>query len=438
MDLNIIRSYMNETSDDTVNQGNYGFKNMSDVEYDYMGSEGDEDFSKYLLDRMKQLESRNSKLKEQCDQIESEKKNVESQKVKYEREVRKLRSEINRLKTVPLIVANIIDVIDSNKVLIRSSSGPQFMVGVSQYIDESKLVAGVRVALNQQTLSIVDVLPSTEEPEVSAMEVLESQDISYEDIGGLDNQIQDIIECVELPLIKPESFERVGVEPPKGVLLHGPPGTGKTMMAKAVAHRTDATFIRVVGSELVQKYIGEGSRLVREVFDMARKKAPSIIFIDELDAIAAARLSDTNGADREVQRTLMQLLAEMDGFENRGDIRIIAATNRVDILDPAIIRPGRFDRMVEVPMPDKESRSLILKIHSRELTLARDVDFDKLAALTENTSGADLHALTTEAGMFAVRNDRDSVTMADFMDAIDKVLKPRQPQDNEHPGSMFV
>ncbi|KXS45857.1 MULTISPECIES: proteasome-activating nucleotidase [Methanohalophilus] len=429
---------MNETSDDTVNQGNYGFKNMSDVEYDYMGSEGDEDFSKYLLDRMKQLESRNSKLKEQCDQIESEKKNVESQKVKYEREVRKLRSEINRLKTVPLIVANIIDVIDSNKVLIRSSSGPQFMVGVSQYIDESKLVAGVRVALNQQTLSIVDVLPSTEEPEVSAMEVLESQDISYEDIGGLDNQIQDIIECVELPLIKPESFERVGVEPPKGVLLHGPPGTGKTMMAKAVAHRTDATFIRVVGSELVQKYIGEGSRLVREVFDMARKKAPSIIFIDELDAIAAARLSDTNGADREVQRTLMQLLAEMDGFENRGDIRIIAATNRVDILDPAIIRPGRFDRMVEVPMPDKESRSLILKIHSRELTLARDVDFDKLAALTENTSGADLHALTTEAGMFAVRNDRDSVTMADFMDAIDKVLKPRQPQDNEHPGSMFV
>ncbi|ODV50409.1 proteasome-activating nucleotidase [Methanohalophilus euhalobius] len=429
---------MNETSDDTVNQGNYGFKNMSDVEYDYMGSEGDEDFSKYLLDRMKQLESRNSKLKEQCDQIESEKKNVESQKVKYEREVRKLRSEINRLKTVPLIVANIIDVIDSNKVLIRSSSGPQFMVGVSQYIDESKLVAGVRVALNQQTLSIVDVLPSTEEPEVSAMEVLESQDISYEDIGGLDNQIQDIIECVELPLIKPESFERVGVEPPKGVLLHGPPGTGKTMMAKAVAHRTDATFIRVVGSELVQKYIGEGSRLVREVFDMARKKAPSIIFIDELDAIAAARLSDTNGADREVQRTLMQLLAEMDGFENRGDIRIIAATNRVDILDPAIIRPGRFDRMVEVPMPDKEARSLILKIHSRGLSLARDVDFDKLATLTENTSGADLHALTTEAGMFAVRNDRDSVAMADFMDAIDKVLKPRQPQVNEHPGSMFV
>ncbi|WP_462272719.1 proteasome-activating nucleotidase [Methanohalophilus sp.] len=429
---------MNETSDDTVNQGNYGFKNMSDAEYDYMGSEGDEDFSKYLLDRMKQLESRNSKLKEQCDQIESEKKNVESQKVKYEREVRKLRSEINKLKTVPLIVANIIDVIDSNKVLIRSSSGPQFMVGVSQYIDESKLVAGVRVALNQQTLSIVDVLPSTEEPEVSAMEVLESRDISYEDIGGLDNQIQDIIECVELPLIKPESFERVGVQPPKGVLLHGPPGTGKTMMAKAVAHRTDATFIRVVGSELVQKYIGEGSRLVREVFDMARKKAPSIIFIDELDAIAATRLSDTNGADREVQRTLMQLLAEMDGFENRGDIRIIAATNRVDILDPAIIRPGRFDRMVEVPMPDKEARSLILKIHSRGLSLAQDVDFDKLAALTENTSGADLHALTTEAGMFAVRNDRDSVAMADFMDAIEKVLGARQSQVNEHQSSMFI
>jgi proteasome regulatory subunit len=307
---------------------------------------------------------------------------------------------------------------------------------VSQYIDDSQLVAGAKVALNQQTLAIVDIRPSSDEPDVGALEVQDTPDISYEDIGGLEFQIQELVECVELPLTRPESFEKIGISPPKGVLLYGPPGTGKTLLAKAVAHKTDATFIRIVGSELVQKYIGEGSKLVKEVFEMARRKAPSIIFIDELDAIAAIRLNDTNGADREVQRTLMQLLAEMDGFGARGEVRIIGATNRPDTLDPAIVRPGRFDRTVEVPLPDENSRKTILFIHTKGMSISENVDFDKLASLSKGLSGADLRAITMEAGMLAVREDRDTVTMKDFLYALDKITKSGESGD-EHPLFMF-
>ncbi|SFM44796.1 proteasome-activating nucleotidase [Methanolobus profundi] len=428
---------MSETSDEFEHR-RYDFTSVNKADYDYVGSDSEEDFSKYLLDRMRQLESRNNLLKEQCDQIESEKRFVESQKLKYEREVRRLQAEIDRLKTVPLVVATIMDVISEEKVLVRSSTGPQFMVNVSQYLNEDSLVPGVKVALNQQTLAIVEVIPTTEDPDVSAMEVLESQDVNYEDIGGLEPQIQELIESVELPLTKPESFERIGITPPKGVLLYGEPGTGKTMLAKAVAHRTDATFIRVVGSELIQKYIGDGAKLVREMFDMARKKSPSIVFIDELDAIASRRLNDTNGADREVQRTLMQLLAEMDGFDNRGDIRIIAATNRLDVLDPAILRPGRFDRIVNVPMPDAEARENIFRIHTRFMSVADDIDYKKLAKLTESASGADLNAIAMEAGMLAVRFDKDSVSMAEFLESVQKVMSKTENKKEVLPEGMFI
>ncbi|WP_321420275.1 proteasome-activating nucleotidase [uncultured Methanomethylovorans sp.] len=392
--------------------------------YEYAGSESDDDFSKYLLDRMKQLESRNTLLKEQCDQMESEKRYVESQKLKFEREVRRMQAEIDRLKTAPLVVATVIDVIGNDKVLVKSSTGPQFLVGVSQFIDDEALLPGATVALNQQTLAVVDVIPFTEEPMVNAMEVVDPQDVDYDHIGGLDEQVQEIVESVELPLTKPEAFAKIGISPPKGVLLYGEPGTGKTLLAKAVANRTEATFIRVVGSELIQKYIGDGAKLVREIFAMARKKAPSIIFIDELDAIASRRLNDTNGADREVQRTLMQLLAEMDGFDNRGEVRIIAATNRLDVLDPAILRPGRFDRIVNVPMPDASARELILKIHTREMRIAKDIDFKKLATLAEGVSGADLSAIAMEAGMLAVREDKEQVEMEHFLKSVKKVMSP--------------
>jgi proteasome regulatory subunit len=429
---------MSETSDSDFEHSRYDFTSVNKADYDYVGSDNEEDFSKYLLDRMRQLESRNNLLKEQCDQIESEKRFVESQKLKYEREVRRLQAEVDRLKTVPLVVATIMDVISEEKVLVRSSTGPQFMVNVSQYLSEESLVPGAKVALNQQTLAIVEVIPTSEDPAVSAMEVIESQDVDYEDIGGLDSQIQELIESVELPLTKPESFERIGITPPKGVLLYGEPGTGKTLLAKAVAHRTDATYIRVVGSELIQKYIGDGSKLVRELFEMARNKSPSIIFIDELDAIASRRLNDTNGADREVQRTLMQLLAEMDGFDNRGDVRIIAATNRLDVLDPAILRPGRFDRIVNVPMPDEEARANIFRIHTRFMSVADNLDYRKLAKLTESASGADLNAIAMEAGMLAVRFDKETITMEDFLESVQKVMSKKETEKEALPEGMFI
>ena len=427
---------MSETTYREEKSNSYDMTNVG-TDYD-LGVDSDEEFSKYMLDRMKQLEARNNFLREQCDQIKSEKRFVENQKLKYEREIRKMQSEIERLKTAPLIIGTILDVVGNDKVLIRSTTGPQFMVNVSQYIEDDALVVGAKVALNQHTLAVVDIIPPTEEPMVSAMEIIESPDIDYNRIGGLDAQIQELVESVELPLKKPETFERIGITPPKGVLLHGPPGSGKTLLAKAVANRTDATFIRVVGSELVQKYIGDGAKLVRDIFEMARKKAPSIIFIDELDAIATIRLNDTSGADREVQRTLMQLLSEMDGFDSRGDVRIIAATNRPDALDPAILRPGRFDRVVEVPMPDIEAREHIIKIHIENMTISNDIDFGKLAKLTDGSSGADLKAIATEAGMLAVRADKESVDMYDFLDAIEKVSKSVQPSTGTQPEAMFV
>lgn len=399
------------------------------------------DLTESVQDRMRQLESRNSFLEEQCSQIESEKRYLENQKIKYEREIRKLQSELDRMKTSPLIIGTVMDVIKNDRIIVRSSNGPQFLVNVSQYIDEKKLLPGAKVALNQHTLAIAEVIPSTEEPFVAAMEVIESIEVDYDQIGGLDEQILELQEAVELPLIEPERFARIGIEPPKGVLLYGLPGTGKTLLAKAVAHRTNATFIRVVGSELVQKYIGDGSKLVREIFEMARKKAPSIIFIDELDSIAARRLNETTGADREVQRTLMQLLAEMDGFDKRKDIRIIAATNRPDVLDPAILRPGRFDRLVHVPMPGIEARRKIMEIHCEKMTLAGDIDFRKLSKITEGMSGADLKAIATEAGMFAVRKDKEFVEMEDFLEAAGKVSMAADTQKimpGSLPETMFV
>ena len=398
---------------------------------------GNNDFSRYLMDRIKTLEERNNVLKEQANKIELEKRFTESQSLKYERELRQLRSELDRLKMPPLVVGTVVDVLDNGKVIIRSSTGPQFVVGASQFINGSELIPGAAVSLNYQTLAVVGILPSSRDPLVHGMEVIESPSVSYSDIGGLDEQIRELRETVELPLTKPEVFERIGIEPPKGVLLYGPPGTGKTLLAKAVASQTKATFIRIVGSELVQKYIGEGARLVRDLFKMAKEKSPSIIFIDELDSIGARRLDTATSGDREVQRTLMQLLSEMDGFNPRGNVRIIAATNRPDILDIALLRPGRFDRFISIPMPSKEVRAIILRIHSRRMTLSGDVDFDELASLTESANGSDLKAIAMEAGMFAVREERHSIGMDDFRNAIKKLLIATT-KPNLHSEGMFA
>jgi len=391
-----------------------------------------------MMERIGNLESRNLELREQLRQVEADKRYIETQKIRYEREVRKLKSESEQLRSPPLIIGTITDVVDPARVIVRSSAGPRFLVRSSPSVNADDLKPGVRCTLNQQSLAIVELLPASFDAQVYGMELVDSPQETYADIGGLEQQITEIREAVELPLKKPELFEKIGIEPPKGVLLHGPPGTGKTLLAKAVAHETNAHFMRVVGSELVQKYIGEGARLVRELFDLARKKGPTIVFIDEIDAVGASRTEANTSGDREVQRTLMQLLAGMDGFENRGDVKIIGATNRIDILDRALLRPGRFDRIIEIPLPTEAGRLSILKVHCRALTLDEKVDLPAVARMTEGKNGADLRAICMEAGMFAIRKERAAITQDDFIAAIAKIGLDfnRGPVDVE--GAMFA
>jgi proteasome regulatory subunit len=379
------------------------------------------DLEEQMNKRVLDLEARNIELREQLRQTDADRRYIETQKIRFEREVRKLKSESEQLRSPPLIIGTITDVIDANRVIVRSSAGPRFLVRSSPNITAEELKPGVRCTLNQQSLAIVELLPTSFDAQVYGMELVDSPQETYADIGGLEAQINEIKEAVELPLKRPDLFLRIGIDPPKGVLLYGPPGTGKTLLAKAVAHETNANFMRVVGSELVQKYIGEGARLVRELFDLAKKKAPTIIFIDEIDAVGASRTEANTSGDREVQRTLMQLLAGMDGFENRGDVKIIGATNRIDILDRALLRPGRFDRIIEIPLPEVKGRLSILKVHTRALTMDESVDLDEIAAFTDGKNGADLKAICMEAGMFAIRKERTSITQQDFMSAIEKV-----------------
>lgn len=386
-----------------------------------------EDASKEeLIEAIESLEEENSKkveeLTKKLREIEGEhlKANVDNRKL--EGKIRELKGEINSFKKNPLILATITEVFDDRQVGIKGNVGHEFLVNYPGSIDRDLLEPGARVSLNQNTLTVVNVFPAKKDKNVAAMEIDEKPDITYDDIGGLDTQITEVKETVELPIKKPEIFEEIGIDPPKGILLYGPPGTGKTLLAKAVAHETNATFIKIVASEFVNKYLGEGSRIVRDVFDLAKEKTPAIIFIDEIDAIGTKRMGETQGADREVQRTLMQLLAELDGFDSRGDIGIIGATNRPDILDEALLRPGRFDRTIEVPNPSKEGREIILKIHTAKMKIDEDIDFDNISEITAGFSGADLKAVCTEAGMFAIRNERKKVISKDFMDAIDKII----------------
>ena len=379
------------------------------------------DLEEQMNKRVLDFEARNLELREQLRQTDADRRYIETQKIRFEREVRKLKSESEQLRSPPLIIGTITDVIDANRVIVRSSAGPRFLVRSSQNITAEELKPGVRCTLNQQSLAIVELLPTSFDAQVYGMELVDSPQETYADIGGLEDQIIEIKEAVELPLKRPDLFLRIGIDPPKGVLLYGPPGTGKTLLAKAVAHETNANFMRVVGSELVQKYIGEGARLVRELFDLAKKKAPTIIFIDEIDAVGASRTEANTSGDREVQRTLMQLLAGMDGFENRGDVKIIGATNRIDILDRALLRPGRFDRIIEIPLPGVQGRLSIMKVHTRALTMDESVDLDEIAAFTDGKNGADLKAICMEAGMFAIRKERTSITQQDFLSAIEKV-----------------
>jgi len=364
--------------------------------------------------------------------LEKRLRNIETERQLLTEEIRRLnqniislRNELERIKEPPLMTGTLTDILDDHKTraIVNTSSNLNYVVSLSSMLNKEDLTPGANICLNQQTFAVVDILQPSKDPFVMSMEVLDAvPDISYKDIGGLEEQLLEVRETVEYALTKQHLFKKIGIEPPKGVLLHGPPGTGKTLIAKAIAHETNATFIRVIGSELVEKFIGEGARHVREIFQLAREKAPTILFIDELDAVAAERMDDATSGDREVQRTLMQLMAELDGFDNRGDVKIIGATNRADILDKALLRPGRFDRIIEFPLPDKQSREAIFKIYMKNLTLESNVNLKNIIELTEGATGADIKSICTEAGMFAIRNDEEIIKEDYFLKAIEKVM----------------
>ncbi len=365
-----------------------------------------------LRDHYVDLARINDQLEERIDEA------TDRREVLYER-VDTLERENSALKTASLYVATVEEFIDDGALIKQHGTNQEVLTDLDPSL-ETDLEAGDRVAVND-SFGVETALDVETDARAQAMTVDRSPDVSYSDIGGIDEQIGEVREAVEVPLSSPERFAEVGIDPPGGVLLHGPPGTGKTMLAKAVANETDATFIKMAGSELVQKFIGEGARLVRDLFELAREHEPAIVFIDEIDAIAATRTESKTSGDAEVQRTMMQLLSEMDGFDERGEVRIIAATNRFDMLDRAILRPGRFDRLIEVPEPDQDGRKRIVEIHSAAMNVDESVDFEALAEETEGFSGAELASLCTEAGMFAVRDDRTEVRMADFEDALQKV-----------------
>jgi proteasome regulatory subunit len=403
---------------------------MSEYNADRENSErttkyGDTDL--YL--RFKELEKR-IKL------LEAERASLLIEREQYIRDLEYMRRELEQARSSPLVEASVVEVLDDGRVIVHSSNGPNLIVYVSQNIDLRLLRPGTRVALNQRGSAVIEVLPKSQDIYVKAMEIIERPKVRFQDVGGLKKQIELIKEIIILPLTRPDLFKQVGIDPPKGVLLSGPPGTGKTLLAKAVAGETNATFISTVGSELVQKFIGEGARIVRELFDLAREKAPSIIFIDEIDAIGAKRVDVGTSGEREVQRTFMQLISEMDGFDPLDNVKVLAATNRIDILDPALLRPGRFDRIIRIEYPALDERVEIFKVHTKKVNLDGSVDLNKLAAETEGTTGAEIRHIVVEAGLSAIRRGSTIITQEDFEQAIRSVINRGADKANAY--SVFV
>jgi len=385
---------------------------------------------------LEELREQYALLSEDAKQLMTEKMYLENELSQLKQRITRLDEEIRSLRTPPYIIGNVQDVV-GEKVVVRSSNGTIFLVSKNPRIDSSKILPGARVSMNQDTLAVIDILDEAFDPLVSGAEIIEKPDIKYSDLGGLDEQIKEVREAIELSLEKPEEFEKFGIQPPKGVLLTGPPGTGKTMLAKAVASQTNATFLGLVGSELAQKYIGEGGRMVRELFALARKKSPCIIFIDEIDAIGSKRLDSSTSGDREVQRTLMQLLSELDGFDSLENVKVIAATNRPELLDKALLRPGRFDRIVEIPLPNIEGRESIFNVHARKMPLDKNVDFGKLSIITEGYSGAEIKAVTIDVGMKAISDGVTKCKMSHFKEAISSIDSKRKGAKNNEPDRLY-
>ncbi|CCF48246.1 hypothetical protein NDA11_005366 [Ustilago hordei] len=338
----------------------------------------------------------------------------------------KSEDDIKALQSVGQIIGEVLKQLDEERYIVKASSGPRYVVGIRASVPKHKLKQGVRVSLDMTTLTIMRILPREVDPLVYNMSMEDPGAASFAGIGGLGDQIRELREVIELPLLNPELFIRVGIKPPKGVLLYGPPGTGKTLLARAVASTLETNFLKVVSSAIVDKYIGESARLIREMFGYAKEHEPCIIFMDEIDAIGGRRFSEGTSADREIQRTLMELLNQMDGFDYLGKTKIIMATNRPDTLDPALMRPGRIDRKIEIPLPNEQSRLEILKIHTKPVAKKEELDYEAIVKLSDGFNGADLRNVATEAGMFAIRDDRDYCVQEDFMKAVRKLHEAKK------------
>lgn len=364
-----------------------------------------------------------SRLEATIKDAQHNKKRLEAQRNELNGKVKLLREELHMLLEPASNCGEVVKIMGKTKVLVKVGQEGKYVVDIDKDIKIEDCKPNARIALRSDSYVLHMILPSKVDPLVQLMKVEKTPDSTYEMVGGVEKQVKEIKEVIELPIKHPEIFEALGIAQPKGVLLYGPPGTGKTLLARAVAHHTQCCFIRVSGGELVQKYIGEGSRMVRELFVMAREHAPTIIFMDEIDSIGSSRVEGEQGGDSEVQRTMLELLNQLDGFESAQNIKVIMATNRIDILDDALLRPGRIDRKVEFPHPNEEARTEILKIHSRKMNLMRGIDLKKIATQMQGASGAESKAVCTEAGMFALRERRQHVTGEDFLMAVAKVMK---------------
>ncbi|KAI9146350.1 26S protease regulatory subunit 6B, partial [Paraphysoderma sedebokerense] len=360
-----------------------------------------------LYTKLKKLQRHLEFLELQEEYIKDEQKNLK-------RELLRAQEEVKRIQSVPLVIGQFLEPIDQTTGIVGSTTGSNYVVRILSTIDRELLKPSSSVALHRHSNALVDVLPPEADSSIQMLQAHEKPDISYSDVGGLDIQKQEIREAVELPLTHFDLYRQIGIDPPRGVLLYGPPGTGKTMLVKAVAHHTTASFIRVVGSEFVQKYLGEGPRMVRDVFRMARENSPSIIFIDEIDAIATKRFDAQTGADREVQRILIELLTQMDGFDQAANVKVIMATNRADTLDPALLRPGRLDRKIEFPMPDRRQKRLVFQTVTAKMNLSEEVDLEDFVSRPDKLSGAEIAAICQEAGMHAVRKNRYVILSKDI------------------------
>ncbi|KAK2630094.1 hypothetical protein QTJ16_000914 [Diplocarpon rosae] len=335
------------------------------------------------------------------------------------------RDKVDDMRGSPMGVGTLEEMIDDDHAIVSSTTGPEYYVSIMSFVDKDLLEPGASVLLHHKSVAIVGVLTDDADPLVTVMKLDKAPTESYADIGGLESQIQEVRESVELPLLHPELYEEMGIKPPKGVILYGAPGTGKTMLAKAVANQTSATFLRIVGSELIQKYLGDGPRLVRQLFQVAAENAPSIVFIDEIDAIGTKRYESTSGGEKEIQRTMLELLNQLDGFDDRGDVKVIMATNKIDTLDPALIRPGRIDRKILFENPDQITKRKIFTLHTSKMSLNGDVDLEEFISQKDDLSGADIKAICSEAGLLALRERRMRVQMADFRAARERVLKTK-------------